>query len=179
MGTTSPDDPSSLTIIRFNKDITAEVWRDALLRDSGNLFTLNSRTLVLTGVHGDGDTGGLGAAFNANMKGNFMRQGVVLKNKLKKELKNKFGEGQDLFIHVEDIAKHALDGDPESTTLDEEKFIEAVKLHRPTILVLAFCQTLKSELNDILRRAGIYATLVLAKDRELNNEGRYDNNFQH
>ena len=60
-----------------------------------------------------------------------------------------------------------------STKLDEEKIINAIKKHNPTVISLSFCYTDKNELNDILRSAGIYSKLILSKDQANITEDRY------
>ena len=45
--------------------------------------------------------------------------------------------------------------------LDANKFVAAVKDFQPTMILLAFCWSHKSELNDLLRAAGIYSSLIL------------------
>ena len=56
---------------------------------------------------------------------------------------------------------------------NEEKFVEAVKNFQPTVLVLAFCFGQKSELNDLLRAAGIYSTIVLREKLAQITESRH------
>ena len=57
--------------------------------------------------------------------------------------------------------------------LDQEKLIEAIQNHNPTVISLSFCYTNVSELNDILRSAGIYTVLIMSKDRANITEGKY------
>ena len=60
-----------------------------------------------------------------------------------------------------------------ATKLDKEKLIQAIQRHNPTIISLSFCYTNVSELNDILRSAGIYTVLIMSKDRANITEGKY------
>ena len=60
-----------------------------------------------------------------------------------------------------------------ATKLDKEKLIQAIQRHNPTIISLSFCYTNVSELNDILRSAGIYTVLIMSKDRASITEGKY------
>ena len=60
-----------------------------------------------------------------------------------------------------------------ATNLDKEKLIQAIQRHNPTIISLSFCYTNVSELNDILRSAGIYTVLIMSKDRANITEGKY------
>ena len=57
--------------------------------------------------------------------------------------------------------------------MGENKLIQAIEKHNPTVLSLSFCYTDVSELNDILRSAGTYAILILSKDQANITEGRY------
>ena len=69
-----------------------------------------------------------------------------------------FGEEYILFA-VKDVGSHR-----NRSELDSEKFVSAVKEFQPTMILLAFCWSHKSELNDLLRAAGIYSTLILRED---------------
>ena len=60
-----------------------------------------------------------------------------------------------------------------SKRLDEEKLVAAVKKYNPTIISLAFCYTDVSEINDVLRAAGIYTVLIMSQDRAELTEGKY------
>ena len=78
-----------------------------------------------------------------------------------KRLKQKFKddiEKNNIDIMLEDIA--FLD----SSNLDETRLSNMIKEHNPTIISLAFCFTDVSELNSILRSAGLYANLLFQKD---------------
>ena len=57
--------------------------------------------------------------------------------------------------------------------IDEEKLVAAVKKYNPTIISLAFCHTDVSEINDVLRAAGIYTVLIMSQDRAELTEGKY------
>ena len=55
----------------------------------------------------------------------------------------------------------------------EEGFISVLKEFDPTVLLLAFCWSERSELQDILRSAGIYAAMVLSEDLKEVTQDRY------
>lgn len=60
-----------------------------------------------------------------------------------------------------------------ASELDEDKLIQAIEKHNPTVLSLSFCYTNVSDLNDILRSAGIYSVLIMSKDQANITEGKY------
>ena len=60
-----------------------------------------------------------------------------------------------------------------SSELDSDKFVSAVKEFRPTMILLAFYWSQKSELNNLLRAAGIYSTLILREDLAQITEDRH------
>ena len=113
----------------------------------------NTRLLVLTGVHGDQD-GKLGE-FDEDFVKSCEKQIGLLKNKKKKK---EIEEGEIQF-KVKDVGQANDRGIKE---LDEGTFVEAVRNFKPTVLVLAFCFSQGSELNDLLRAAGVYTTLIRA-----------------
>ena len=61
----------------------------------------------------------------------------------------------------------------DASELDPEKLVAAIKKHNPTLISLSFCYTNVSDLNDILRSAGIYTVLIMSKDRANITEGKY------
>jgi len=69
-------------------------------------------------------------------------------------------EEDNIEIVLEDVGEHM-----NSSQLYAEKMVEAVKLHKPTIIILAFCWTNNSDLNPILRASGIYSALLLREER--------------
>ena len=56
---------------------------------------------------------------------------------------------------------------------NESYEIEKIRDFCPTVIVLAFCWSEKSELNDILRSAGIYTAMVLREERAQITESRH------
>merc|ERR1719367_1227054 len=125
----------------------------------------NTRLLVLTGVHGQqsGEIGGKDNGFVRDSRG----QIDLLKGKYKADI-----VAGKITMEVEDVGLHNA-SDTSTKELDEEKFVEAVKKFRPTVLVLAFCWSRKSELNDLLRAAGIYSTLILREELAQITESRH------
>ena len=69
---------------------------------------------------------------------------------------------------VRDVGSHR-----KRSELDSDAFIAAVKEFHPTMILLAFCWSHKSELNDLLRAAGVYSTLVLREDLAQITESRH------
>ena len=102
----------------------------------------NTRLLVLTGVHGDPD-GKLGDkedGFAASCE----KQVEILKRSRGKDM-----EERAIEFNVEDVGKSIV-SDNGARELDEKKFVDAVRNFKPTVLVLAFCFSQGSELNDLL-----------------------------
>merc|ERR1719367_2648164 len=125
----------------------------------------NTRLLVLTGVHGQqsGEIGGKDNGFVRDSRG----QIDLLKGKYKADI-----VAGKITMEVEDVGLHNA-SDTSTKKLDEEKFVEAVKKFKPTVLVLAFCWSHKSELNNLLREAGIYSTLILREELAQITESRH------
>merc|ERR1719367_1773213 len=125
----------------------------------------NTRLLVLTGVHGQqsGEIGGKDNGFVRDSQG----QIELLKGKHEADI-----VAGKITMEVEDVGLYNA-SDTSTKKLDEEKFVEAVKKFKPTVLVLAFCWSHKSELNDLLRAAGIYSTLILREDLAQITESRH------
>ena len=135
-------------------------WRKDLESRWGKIMRPNSKLLVLAGIHG-GPRGKLGQA-DFGLLDDYERHVKFLKNKYNDEIANK-----NIEIVVENVGSHM---GPEK--LNEETFVEAVIKHKPTIISLAFCFTNVSELNNVLRAAGIYTLLILTKDRAEITEDR-------
>jgi hypothetical protein len=75
---------------------------------------------------------------------------------------------KEIVINVEDIGRHG-----DRSELDLDKLTEAVKSLDPTVILLAFCWSEKSELNDVLRSAGIYTGMILREERAQIIESRH------
>ena len=125
----------------------------------------NTRLLILCGVHGHND-GRLGEQDNMFVKGSEAQV-----NRLRRD-KGEEIEDKNIQFKVEDVGQIDIN-DQSKRELDEDKFVEAVKEFKPTVLVLAFCWSHKSELNDLLRAAGVYSTLVLREDLAQITESRH------
>ena len=121
----------------------------------------NTRFLVLSGTHG-----------KANGKIGDKDYDMILDYKCAIEgLKRDFKEDiikHNIKIFLEDVSNHI-----DSYKIDEEKLVAAVKEFKPSIINLAFCFTEVSEINDILRAAGIYSVLIMSQDRAELTEGKY------
>ena len=111
---------------------------------------------MLAGVHGR-DNGEIGSR-DVEFVDDCERQITLIKKKKKKEI-----EEGDIHFKVEDVGQNLVTNEG-IRELDENKFIAAVKNFAPTVLVLAWCWSQQSELNHLLRAAGIYSTLVLREE---------------
>ena len=121
----------------------------------------NTRFLILTGTHGQVD-GKIGQT-DYNM---FLDYECAIKG-----LKEYFKDDIDKYnieIFLEDVGNYV-----EASKIYEEKLVAAVKKYKPTVIGLAFCFTEKSEINDVLRAAGIYSILIMSRDRAEITEGKY------
>ena len=125
----------------------------------------NTRLLILSGVHGNND-GRLG-----DREDKFVTSCEAQVKNLQKN-KSEEIEANNIQFKVEDVGQIDIN-DQSKRELDEDKFVEAVKEFKPTVLVLAFCWSHKSELNDLLRAAGVYSTLVLREDLAQITESRH------
>ena len=111
------------------------------------------RLLVLAGIHGNQNRqlGDIDRDFLSASE----KQVEILKRRMGKDIEEKevqFKVGNVGQINI----KHNC-----IRELDREKFVEAVKNFKPTVLVLAFYFSHKSQLNDLLRAANIYSTILL------------------
>ena len=122
----------------------------------------NSRLLVLSGTHG-GEDGKLGDK-DCEM---FLDYEFAIDG-LKIDFKDEIAK-YNIEIFLEDIGDHV----DSLKQIDEEKLVAAVSRYRPTIISLAFCYTEVSEINDVLRAAGIYTVLIMSQDRAELTEGKY------
>ena len=155
----------NLVIISSSEKINMMQWKDYVHDNWDRLIRENSRLLVLAGVHG-GEDGRLGRNED-KVKEAFvetsLRQIKLLKRDFQEEIEEK-----NVSFEVKDVGDHRNRG-----MMDEKKFIRAVKDFNPTIILLAFCWSRKSELNDLLRAAGIYSTLILREDLAQVTESRH------
>ena len=154
----------NFVVISSTIPITMRKWRLHLEKNWDTLMKENTRLLVLAGVHGDED-GQLGPnedkekeAFVCNSEGQI---GVLHKNK-SDDIAQK-----NIVMKVEDVGVHR-----DRSVLDREKFVSAVKDFNPTMILLAFCFSKVSELNDILRAAGIYTGMTVREEMAQITESR-------
>ena len=154
-----------LVIISSNEDINMLQWSEHLAENWDRLMKENTRLLVLAGVHGKED-GELG---KNEIKGrdNFVEDSKKQIERLKRGFKDDI-EKRNMEFSVRDVGSHR-----KRSELDSVAFIAAVKEFHPTMILLAFCWSHKSELNDVLRAAGVYSTLILREDLAQVTESRY------
>ena len=125
----------------------------------------NTRLLVLAGVHGEKD-GRLGD-FEDKQEDGFVADCNKQIALLKKTKYNDIVKKSITFL-VHDVGE-----DENRKELDCEKFTIAVKEFQPTVIILAFCWSKESELNDILRAAGIYTAMILREEMAQITENRH------
>ena len=148
-------------ILKSNDEIDTNQFLTYVKENWNKLIHENTRFLILTGIHGKND-GKLGSRDN----GMLLDYEFAI-NGLKKDFEDDIKD-KNVQIILEDVGSHV-----DSMKLDEDKFVAAVKKHNPTLISLSFCHTDKSELNDILRSAGIYAVLIITQDKSKITEGKY------
>ena len=150
-----------MVILTSKIEIDCNEWLGYIKGNWENLMRKNTRFLTLAGIHGK-ENGMLGSRDNELL----LDYDFAIKSLLKiykDDIKEK-----NIQIFLEDVGSHF-----NSSKLDEEKFVNVVKKHKPTIISLAFCFTDKSELNDILRASGIYSILILTQDKVNIMEDKY------
>ena len=154
-----------LVIISSNEEINMLQWSEHLAENWDRLMKENTRLLVLAGVHGKED-GELG---KNEIKGreNFVEDSKKQIERLKRDFKDDI-EKRKMEFSVRDVGSHR-----KRSELDSDAFIAALKEFQPTMILLAFCWSHKSELNDLLRAAGIYSTLILREDLAQISESRH------
>ena len=151
-------------VIKSQIAIDAIQWRKYIIDNWPHLTRENSIILVLSGVHGAPD-GQVGDADEGLMR-DYQRQVDFLKYHKRSPIKDDI-ERKSIQIVLENVSDHM-----DNTIVDPKKIVEAVKRHRPTAISLAFCYTEKSDLNHVLREAGIYTVMIMSKDRGDITEGR-------
>ena len=150
----------NMVIITSTKPIQMIEWREHLLDHWEEVMKENTRLLVVSGTHGcqDGQLGGNDSSFADQSE----RQLGWLEKKHKQDIEKK-----NIKMEVKDISKHK-----DGRKVDEE-FITVLKEFDPTVLLLGFCWSEKSELQDMLRFAGIYAAMILSEDMKEVTQDRY------
>ena len=74
----------------------------------------------------------------------------------------------NIVIEVEDVGQQK-----DRSEIDCVRFTKKVRDFCPTVILLAFCWSEKSELNDVLRSAGIYTGMILKEERAQITESRH------
>ena len=131
-----------LVIITSNDQINMLEWRKYLENNWAKFSKYKARLLVLAGIHGE-EEGKMG-----DNEYSFVKTSEKQIEKLKKHKENDIKE-KEMEIKLVNIGLF------KDKSLDEEQLIKAIQTHEPTILLLAYCFSQASELNDILRAAGM------------------------
>ena len=133
-------------------------WRKYLASHWDRLMPENTRLLVLAGIHGmkDGRLGGREDREDGFVEDSRSQLRVLQRAKAAEIAEKK------ITMDVEDVGRHD----------DLGQLGEAVRQFRPTVLVLAFCWSKESQLNDVLRAAGIYTAMTLREERAQITESR-------
>ena len=154
-----------LVVISSTDKINMLQWSEHLEENWDRLIKESTRLLVLAGVHGreDGELGGN----ETKGKDNFVEDSERQLGRLRKKFKDNI-QRRNIELAVKDVGSHR-----ERCELDEDKFVLSVKEFQPTMILLAFCWSHKSELNDLLRAAGIYSTLILREELAEITESRH------
>ena len=161
-------------IISSSVEIDMTMWRQFIV---SNWFKpglegfrrLNGCILTLTGVHGGED-----GKIEFNDAEQFVEQSKEQIKLQQDEKKKKYAA----------VAKDAKDRNTEfevadigaakdKSKIDPVKLVKAVKEHNQTVMLLAFCHSNVSELNDILRASGIYSTLIMREEKGQVTTGGY------
>ena len=162
--TTTPVFPMKqehLVILTSTDAIVPPEWGRYLEQDWDRLVRQDSRILVACGVHG-GDDGRVGDPDYGLVRDN-QSQVKYLERKYKEDIDKK-----NIRIDIVDVGAYF-----DKTKLDEQKFVKAIQNYKPTMMILGFCYTHVSDMNTILRAGGVYAIMVLKRDRHYITEGRY------
>ena len=147
-------------IMTSNIEIDSLQWQRHFRNNWNKIMMPNTKVLVLAGIHGCKD-GKLGSV-DDGLLGEYRHQILFLQKKYKEDF-----EKMNIKFILENVGSYI-----DQNGLDENKFVEVVKMHNPTMITLAFCYTNASILNDILRSSGIYTFMILSKDRADITENR-------
>ena len=131
-----------LVIITSNDQINMLEWRKYLENNWAKFSKYKACLLVLAGIHGE-EEGKMGKNDYS-----FVRTSEKQIEKLKKD-KAKDIKENEMEIKLVNIAEF------KDKSLDEEQLIKAIQTNEPTVLLLGYCYSQASELNDILRAAGM------------------------
>jgi len=149
-----------LVIVTANREVSMFHWGDYILEEWGRLMKDNTKLLVLAGPHGTED-GKVGSSDNR-----FISHSEKQKGRFKKK-KGKYEE-RGIDIVIEDVSLYK-DGE----TLNENMFAQKVKEVRPTVILIGICWSKHSQLNDILRSAGVYSSMIMREERAQVTESRH------
>ena len=150
----------NFVIVTSNIEIDSLQWQTHFRNNWNQLIRPRSKVLVLAGIHGCKD-GCLGSV-DEGLLGEYEHQIQFLKRKYKEDLDEKKAE-----IVLENVGTYKS-----KVEFNEATFINAVKKHNPTVIMLAFCYTNVSTINDVLRSSGIYTLMIMSKDRATITEDR-------
>ena len=147
----------NFVILTSRVEINGFQQRRYLEKNWSKLCTRNARIIILTGIHGNKD----GSVRKDKDETYFV---YFLKN-MNHFLKiNTYADdlkANEAKLMVIDLGEYMTAVDK----VDEEKLIQDMNEFRPTRIVLAFCNTNASQLNDLFRSAGIYSFMLLGEDR--------------
>ena len=141
----------NLVIITSKRPIQMIQWRAHLAAQWKEVMKENTRLLVVAGTHGRED-GQLG-----ENDSRFVDQSELFLGWFERKYKQDI-EDKKIVMKVEDIGKHK-----DGREVDEE-FIRVLKEFGPTVLLLAYCWSERSELQDILRSAGVYTAMIFQEE---------------
>ncbi len=162
---------TNMTVLTSKKPISMVQWRDYLIKHQSSLMRDNERILILAGIHGERD-GQLGESDQGLVRDSLGQIGVLERRFETRErgpdwiVFNAPRGGENVTVKFMDIGSLLSDTDTDNHLgIDEKQLVKAVRDFLPTVLVLGFCWTEKSVLNDVFRSAGVYSILVLSRDR--------------
>ncbi len=145
-----------MVVITSNMAISMFSWKYYLEKNWNSIMEPNTRLLILGGIHG-GEDGSLGKV-DQNIENQTRHQIKRLKEDMKTEI-----EDFEVTILYERVGDYL---DKKTWKPKPEELAQAIVKHQPTMLLLAFCYTSQSILNDTLRSQGLYSLLIMQKERE-------------
>jgi len=149
-------------IITSTRAIDAVTQKVYLLRHWDKLCTKNARLALLTGIHGLPD-----GSIKRDDKNDLdyfplnFNTFIIEGKKADLKAKNAVIKMINLGDYMTDINK-----------VDDDKLVRDIEEYEPTKIILAFCNTKCSELNDLFRSSGIYSYVIMRNDREKISGGR-------
>ena len=140
-------------------------WYEAILKFWHILAHKNARILIISGTHGD-DKGNLfrkairkdGSILDAKT---FVEEDKKVVEKIKQDKQKEILDDNITFKVVDVFQNETSDG----LFFDWQKFCEEVRLFSPSSVILAFCFSELSMMNQLLEAEGITANLYLHEDR--------------